>query len=634
MSESPTVPREARHQLYEVIRGGDPFEVKAREALEVGTQYLGADSGYLARTDRDTDHWQAIVSTDDDGPVPAGLELDLGTTYCQRTLDAPDGQIALHDATEQGWRDDVAYTTYGLNCYLGTTLIVDGEPYGTACFVAEEPRDEPFSEDETMFAEFVARLLERELERTRHEADLTQQTNLATVLNRVLRHNLRNDLSVIRGYTQLMANELDDSAPGAVALRHIDDLISLSETARELDEIVAADADRKPTDITAVVERVAAAVSKRYPDATVSVDADLDLTASVFPSFERAIRELIQNAAKHGGEAPTIAVSVDATDEAFTVRVADDGPGLADAEASVVETGTETPLIHGSGLGLWLVHWVVSTHEGSIAVDSDGDGTTMTVSVPRYSDAAVNQQTRLNRARDRYRAAFEESQDAMLLCNDDARIVDANPAASEVYALGRSELLGRSLGEFLPEDTDIAVEWEQFKAAGAERDTVTIVAADGVERSIEYSAKADIVPGQHLVIVRDVTERIENERALAETTERLEAVVDVSPDPIIALDAEGRIQLWNSAAEATFGFDADAVVGEPIQSLGLHDEDQLSEFEAQFRRALDGERISGYEIARRTKDGDRVRLRISTAPLRNGDDDVVGVVAIGERLPT
>lgn len=635
MNGPPTTCRDARQRLYEVIRTDDAFETKASKALELGTRYLGADNGHLTRIHRNTDHWEALVSTDGPaGEFPEGLELDLGTTYCRRTLDASDSQIALHDAPTQGWADDTAFETHGLNCYLGTTLVADGTPYGTVCFVAEEPREEPFSEDETMFAELVARLLERELERTRHEAELTRQTNLATVLNRVLRHNLRNELCVIRGYTRLMAEELDDHRSGEVALRNIDELISLSETARELDEIVAADTDREPTELTAVVERVAATVSRRYPEATVSVDADLDLTAPIFPSFERVIGELIENAAKHGGEAPTVEVAVGATPDEATVRVADDGPGLAAEETAVLETGAETPLVHGSGLGLWLVHWVVSTHDGSVSVDTGDGGTTMSASIPRHVAAAEGQQVMsIARARDQYRAAFEESQDAMLIVNDDARIVAANPAAEGIYAVERSELLGRSLREFLPDDVGFEAVWDEFTTAGAERDVATVVAADGTEVSVEYSAKADVVPGQHLIIQRDVTERIGRERALAETTERLEAVVEVSPDPIIAVDAGGRIQLWNRAAEDAFGFEAEAVIGEPIRSLGLHTGDQWADFEAQFERALDGERITDHEIDRRTKDGDRIRLLISTAPLRDADGSVVGVVAVGERLP-
>jgi signal transduction histidine kinase len=44
-------------------------------------------------------------------------------------------------------------------------------------------------------------------------------------------------------------------------------------------------------------------------------------------------------------------------DDRVTVRVEDDGPGIPDDELGVVTEGEETPLKHGSGLGLWIVQW-------------------------------------------------------------------------------------------------------------------------------------------------------------------------------------------------------------------------------------------------------------------------------------
>lgn len=137
---------EARQQLYEVMRSDRSFEQKARAALELGRRYLDADNGHLTRIDEETDHWEAVVSTDSaDGDFPPGLELDLGTTYCRRTIEADD-QIALHDAPNQEWADDPAFETHGLHCYHGTTLVLDGEPYGTLCFVSETARATPYDE--------------------------------------------------------------------------------------------------------------------------------------------------------------------------------------------------------------------------------------------------------------------------------------------------------------------------------------------------------------------------------------------------------------------------------------------------------------------------------------------------------
>jgi PAS domain S-box-containing protein len=499
--------REARRKLYEVIRREDTFEEKAEDAIELGRQYLGADNAHLVRIDEGTDHWKAVVSTDPpDGKFPPGMELDLETTYCRRVL-AEESPVALHDAPNQGWEDDVAFETHGLHCYHGTTLLVEDEPWGTVCFVAVDPRKE-FKEGETMFAELITRMLEQELERDQHERDLTRQTNLVNVLNRVLRHNLRNDMSVVRAHVHLMADELDDRTHGQKALGKIDELLELSEKARELEWIIGQEHDRRETNVLGIVENIVEEMRTEYPSASFGVESHGDFTATVLPSFKRAIEELVENAAKHGGVSPTVTVAVDRVPNATEIHIVDDGPGLSEQERKALRKGEETPLIHGSGIGLWLVHWIVTSHDGSIETSVTDEGTTLTISIPRQAETETDSPVaELQKARDQYQAAFESSFEAMVIINDEARIVDANPAASDIYGLEKEKLLGRAVPEFLADDFDFETAWAEFQQAGAEMDSVTIVGADGETRPVDYSATTDIVPGQHLVILRDISDR-------------------------------------------------------------------------------------------------------------------------------
>jgi PAS domain S-box-containing protein len=498
----------AREKLYDILRCDKSFEQKAKAALELGKQYLDVDSGHLTRVDTETDHWQSIVSTDSpDGQFPTETELDFTLTYCRRTI-TTDSSIALHDIPNQGWEDDPAFEEHRFRCYHGTTLVVDGEPYGTVCFVADEPRDREFTDRETMFAELLTRLLEQELERKRHEAELTRRANLVNVLNRVLRHNVRNDMSVVRGRVQLMADQLEDDSDGTIAMRKIDELIDLTQKARDLEQIVDHELDRRTVDVSTLVDRVVARTATEYPEATFLVEGQESVTVPVFESFERAIEELVENAARHGGDSPTVTVSVEQVPNAVEIRVADDGPGLSETERRVLRTGEESPLIHGSGIGLWIVHWVVSSHDGSIEATVTSDGTTLCVSLPRMPETESGQSTtELRRARDRYQALFEEAADALVLIDDDAVIVEANEKAGDIHGLASQKLLGRSIPEFLPDDFDFQSAWTEFQEAGSECDVTTIVGADGVDRRVEYSATTDILPGQHLLIVREIDDR-------------------------------------------------------------------------------------------------------------------------------
>jgi PAS domain S-box-containing protein len=207
---------------------------------------------------------------------------------------------------------------------------------------------------------------------------------------------------------------------------------------------------------------------------------------------------------------------------------------MGDHEAAVLETETETQLTHGSGLGLWLSNWIITSQDGSIDATSSDEGTTMTISVPRKPASNVQKQlTELTRARDQYQAAFEEANDAMVIIDDEARIIDANPEASAIYGLDSQALLGQPFQRFLPEDFDFEAAWDTFQNARRERDTVTIVGADGVERQVEYSAATDIIPGQHLVVSRDVTERVQQEQDL----KQIETLFQHAHDALLLSDA-------------------------------------------------------------------------------------------------
>jgi len=218
------------------------------------------------------------------------------------------------------------------------------------------------------------------------QRDVTERKRrerIISVLNRVLRHNLRNGMNAVSGRAELLADDLDGEA--AEHARRIGemawDLIDVSENARRLETAIREDQSPAPRDVVDQVETAVTALRDAAPDADIRVDAPAEATALVTENVVDAIRELGKNAVEHGGDQPTVEIAVDRTsDGRVTVTVADDGPGMPETERALLRGGTETPLEHGNGLGLWLVNWIVTSVGGTLDVTVD-DGTAVTVSL-------------------------------------------------------------------------------------------------------------------------------------------------------------------------------------------------------------------------------------------------------------
>jgi PAS domain S-box-containing protein len=127
-------------------------------------------------------------------------------------------------------------------------------------------------------------------------------------------------------------------------------------------------------------------------------------------------------------------------------------------------------------------------------------------------------------------------------------------------------------------------------------------------------------------------ERKRAEAELRATSERIRALIEVSPLPIVDITADRRVRMWNPAAEALFGWSADEVIGLP---LPIVPEDRADEHRAVRERTTAGELVVGFETKRRRKDGSLVDVSLSTAPIRDASgavtDNVGFIVEIGER---
>ncbi|WP_135822001.1 sensor histidine kinase [Halostella litorea] len=224
------------------------------------------------------------------------------------------------------------------------------------------------------------------------ESELREREQRLGVLNRVLRHNLRNEMTVILNYAELLRelsdrDRMEQAAAAIVEAGH--DLTDLSEKARQIEAALDDESlGLESQDVVRIVEGVLDDLREEYPDAEVTLSAPARQQVAAIGSLWIAVRNVCENALEHNdADEPRVDVTV-GTEERdggtrVTVAVADNGPGIPDQEKAVLVEGEETSLQHGSGLGLWLVYWVVDKSHGNLAFDgNDPRGSVVTIDLP------------------------------------------------------------------------------------------------------------------------------------------------------------------------------------------------------------------------------------------------------------
>ncbi len=212
------------------------------------------------------------------------------------------------------------------------------------------------------------------------------------VLNRVLRHNVRNDLNIVLCAAEQALEQTDDPAvedPIERVLSVARSLSALSDKARDVERVVEGRHPLRMVDVTDVLAAALRSVRQRFPAATFAVTAPDEELAYAIDGLPTAVENLLENAVvHHDGAAPRVVCRIETVRTAdgrwVELTVDDDGPGIPEHEQEVVLEGSETDLTHGSGLGLWLVNWIVERSNGELRfAESDRGGASVTIRLLR-----------------------------------------------------------------------------------------------------------------------------------------------------------------------------------------------------------------------------------------------------------
>ncbi|PSQ81190.1 MAG: hypothetical protein BRD41_03310 [Bacteroidetes bacterium QS_1_63_11] len=553
-----------------MLRSSRSTSETLQSILHLGAEWLNVENGHLASIDMaEGTH----VITEVGGPpstIAQGNTTDLSTTYCRRVI-ARSRALAVENAPEQGWDGDPAYEEFELFTYLGSKVVVDGELYGTACFVDREPRAESVSDADAAALTLIARTIGQVLERKQHESDFRR--------------------------TSARLEALFEGAPNMVNVHDsAGNLITpnprlCEETGYEADELTQMkvwdlDEDIAPKDAQALWREMnpgdrhrREGTYRRKDGSPFPVEVDLrrlDLEGKTrFAVIARDITDRKQREQTRQKRRAKVEALYTATDRLLTAE---------DAEAVATRIHELQQEIFAYPLN---------------AVDLVQDGHL----VPK-------------------RATLE----------DDHQMPEAKSAevggqsfAARVHASGETAVI-EDLGTL-----DNEIDYGDLQSAAGVPigdHGVALIGQVGNDPFDPFDLRLLEILSAHAATVLD---RIERRKSLLEERDLLDRIFETSPAAITVLDKEGEFLHASERAEDILGLEKDAVTdrtyNDPRWKITEPDGAPMPDEELPFTRVMDtGEPVRDIEHAIEWHDGSRRLLSVSGAPLRTADGALEGAV--------
>jgi PAS domain S-box-containing protein len=220
----------------------------------------------------------------------------------------------------------------------------------------------------------------------------------AAVLHRILRHNLRNKLTIIRGNAGELLREESETvvSKAETILDHALELSGMAEETRVMSNILESpDVQQQRHNLTATVETEIKQLREAHPDVVFECDLPTEQEVFAAPRLTTAIKQVLVNAVEHNdADSPRVTVSAHppaAGEEYVTVVVADNGPGIPEQERATLVEGEERQLQHGSGIGLWIVNWIITRSGGQLAFEeNEPRGSRVILMIPAADPSTLN----------------------------------------------------------------------------------------------------------------------------------------------------------------------------------------------------------------------------------------------------
>jgi len=199
--------------------------------------------------------------------------------------------------------------------------------------------------------------------RKKAEERISQLNDTLRLINKIMRHDILNDLQIANGSLELYT-EKSDKKFVEKAMQRINRSIELIEMMRNFESMVSSGKELKEYSVKKVVEDV-------IKDYDVKFNIKGDCTIMADEAFRSVIDNIVRNAIEHGGT-DKIDISIESTGDKCEIRIADYGKGIPDEiKKRIFDERFRYGETGGTGLGLYIVKKTVERYGGSIHVEDN-----------------------------------------------------------------------------------------------------------------------------------------------------------------------------------------------------------------------------------------------------------------------
>jgi PAS domain S-box-containing protein len=176
-----------------------------------------------------------------------------------------------------------------------------------------------------------------------------------------------------------------------------------------------------------------------------------------------------------------------------------------------------------------------------------------------------------------FSSVFRNVLDGILIADDEGRCLDANPAAMIILRCSLQELIGENIGQFFADTDAFAQGWSCFLRDKNQRGRAHLIAGDGTVVCVDFTGAANYLPGRHVLILCDVTERARAELSLRRSEERFQQMANNIQEIFWMMDADTQEVTYVNRAYVTLtGHGVEELRANPSSYRELiHPEDRI-----------------------------------------------------------